>query len=329
MHLENEFIISVVVFPFSLGFSAPDPLTLWPCICVTTPYRRKTGQKNRHHFHTFTPLCVSASELTQRITGLKAELRCSEIENISEHSWFIKESFIFRYKVITNSSKKKKQRWLKNIHIHFIYLKSRTETAKYKHTLTIYTKAGGGHRIKLHSRRIFQYKCSILAHAPTHTYIQTHTYIHTHTVLKRFKNICLFFLRSSDAIWRKLSSPALPACAPHHRTAVTVGRNLNNKAKKKPKNTTVFQPNTSKETDHLSQRDVPGQRYQVTATTSHWENNSLLNNEHFRTVLGCCGAERPQCPVGQEQCHLLDVPQRPYWPLNTSLLLFFFIYSFK
>lgn len=167
--------------------------------------------------------------------------------------------------------------------------------------------------------------------ARTHAYVHTdpHIHTHTHTVLKRFKNICLFFLRSSDAIWRKLSSPALPACAPHHRTAVTVGRNLNNKAKKNPKNTTVFQPNTSKETDHLSQRDVPGQRYQVTATTSHWENNSLLNNEHFRTVLGCCGAERPQCPVGQEQCHLLDVPQRPYWPLNTSLLLFFFIYSFK
>lgn len=49
--------------------------------------RKKTGQKKKMGTISIPSHCsICLSELTQRIMGLKEELRCSEIENISEHS---------------------------------------------------------------------------------------------------------------------------------------------------------------------------------------------------------------------------------------------------
>lgn len=46
-------------------------------------------------------------KIDNRFKG-KTELLKDEKKPIQEHHWFIKESFIFSYKVITNSSKKAK-----------------------------------------------------------------------------------------------------------------------------------------------------------------------------------------------------------------------------
>lgn len=81
----------------------------------------------------------------------------------------------------------------------------------------------------------------------------------------------------------------------------------------------------------------PWQYYQVTITTLHWrKNNILLNNEHFRTVLGCCNAERPalasRTGAGHELTQLAPQVLFSYQPLNRILplfgLVFFFFFFF-
>lgn len=84
----------------------------------------------------------------------------------------------------------------------------------------------------------------------------------------------------------------------------------------------------------------PWQHYQVTITTLHWrKNNILLNNEHFRTVLGCCDAERPalasRTGAGHELTQLapsgfvlffFHQPLNIILPLFGFFCVFFFLY---
>lgn len=73
----------------------------------------------------------------------------------------------------------------------------------------------------------------------------------------------------------------------------------------------------------------PWQCHQVTITTLHWDkNNSLLNNEHCRTVLGCCGTERPSLASRTGADDKLNLPPQVsmsyFQSLNRILPLFSF-----